>query len=113
MSPSISDLLCHMLDEVDYLMTQQAQITKSQLLADGTLQRAFSRSIEIIGEAAKQMPAEFRQSHPDVPWKAISGMRDRLVHGYFAVDYDIIWDVIEHKLGDLKQMLDSMLDECD
>ena len=40
-------------------------------------------------------------------------MWDRLVHGYFAVDYDIIWDVIEHKLGDLKQMLDSMLDECD
>jgi uncharacterized protein with HEPN domain/predicted nucleotidyltransferase len=109
----ISDLLCHMLDEVEYLLAQRALITKSKLLADDTLKRAFSRSIEIIGEAVKQMPAEFRQSHPDVPWKLISGMRDLLVHKYFAVDYYIVWDVIEHKLDDLNQMLISMLTECD
>jgi uncharacterized protein with HEPN domain len=102
-----------MLDEVEYLLAQRARITKSKLLADDTLKRAFSRSVEIIGEAVKQMPAEFRQSHPDVPWKIVSGMRDRMVHKYFAVDYDIVWDVIEHKLDDLNQMLISMLDECD
>jgi uncharacterized protein with HEPN domain len=92
------------------LLDQQVRITKSQLLTDGTLQRAFSRSLEIIGEAAKQMPIEFREQHSNVPWKAIAGMRDRLVHGYFAVDYDIVWDVIEHKLADLRPLIIMMLD---
>ena len=110
MSPSASDLLSHMLDEIDYLLDQQVRITKSQLFADGTFQCAFSRSIEILGEAAKQMPAEFRGQHPEVPWKAIAGMRDRLIHGYFAVDYDIVWDVVEHKLSDLRPLVIKMLD---
>jgi len=113
MSPSASDLLSHMLDEIDYLLDQQRRVTKSQLLADGTLQRAFSRSIEILGEAAKQMPGEFRGQHPEVPWKAIAGMRDRLIHGYFAVDYDIVWDVVENKLTDMRPLVVKMIDELE
>jgi uncharacterized protein with HEPN domain len=85
MSPSASDLLRHILDEIDYLLSQHGRFTKADLLADGTLQRAYSRSIEVIGEAARQMPGEFRNQHPDVPWKTIAGMRDRLIHAYFAV----------------------------
>ena len=86
MSPSASELLSHMLDEIDYLLDQRVRVTKEVLLTDGTLQRAFSRSIEILGEASKQLPVDFRDSHPEIPWKTIAGMRDRLIHGYLAVD---------------------------
>lgn len=109
MSPSASDLLRHMLDEVEYLLDQGRKHTKDDLLRDATLQRAFSRSIEILGEAAKQLSLEFRSQHPDVPWKAIAGMRDRLIHGYFAVDYDIVWDVVENKLDELRDQLHSII----
>jgi uncharacterized protein with HEPN domain len=109
MSLSASDLLSHMLDEIDYLLDQRAHVTKEALISDGTLQRAFSRSLEILGEAAKQMPAAFRVKHPEVPWKTIAGMRDRLIHGYFAVDYEIVWDVVENKLPQLRPLVVNML----
>jgi uncharacterized protein with HEPN domain len=105
MSPSANELLRHILDEIDYLLQQKSQATREQLLSDGTLQRAFSRSIEIIGEAAKQMPQEFRASNAALPRKQMSGMRDRLIHGYFAVDYEIVWDVVENKLPALRPLI--------
>lgn len=106
---SPSDLLRHMLVEIDFLHEVRGRATRDDLDQDGTLQRAVSRSIEIIGEASKQMPATFRDDHPEVPWRMIAGMRDRLIHGYFAVDYDIVWDVIETKLPELRPLIVSLL----
>ncbi|HEX6961855.1 MAG TPA: DUF86 domain-containing protein [Lacipirellula sp.] len=105
----MNDLLRHILDEIDYLLDQRGRREKADLLSDGTLQRAFSRSIEIIGEAAKQLPADFRRDHSEIPWKAIAGMRDRLIHGYFAVDYEIVWDVVENKLPELRPKIAALL----
>jgi uncharacterized protein with HEPN domain len=111
MSPSPIDLLRHMLDELEYLQDERTRLTKESFLANETLRRAFSRSIEILGEAAKQMPADFRELHSQVPWKAIAGMRDRLIHGYFAVDYDIVWDVVDNKVADLAVQLREVLQQ--
>jgi uncharacterized protein with HEPN domain len=110
---SPSDLLRHMLVEIDFLHEVRGRATRESLNQDGTLQRAVSRSIEIIGEASKQMPASFRDDHPEVPWKMIAGMRDRLIHGYFAGDYDIVWDVIETKLPELRPVILSLIDAID
>lgn len=55
------------------------------------------------------MPADFRAQHAEIPWKAIAGMRDRLIHGYFAVDYDIVWDVVDNKLDDLHAKIVAIL----
>jgi uncharacterized protein with HEPN domain len=55
-------------------------------MANETLQRAFVRSLEIIGEATKQIPEDFRRAHPGIDWRGMAGMRDRLIHGYFGVD---------------------------
>ncbi len=109
MSRSVTDLLRHMLDETEYLLGESRSVGKEQFLADETRRRAFVRSIEIIGEAAKGVPKAFRNKYPEVPWQSIAGMRDRLIHGYFAVDFDIVWDVVENKIPPLREQLQKIL----
>ena len=65
------------------------------------LKRAFARSLEIIGEAVKNVPEEIRFEYAEVDWKAITGMRDKLIHHYFGVDYELVWDVIENEIEEL------------
>jgi len=60
---------------------------------DETLKRAFARSIEVIGEASKRLPEDIKAMQPDIEWRKVSGMRDRLIHDYFGIDYTIVWDV--------------------
>jgi uncharacterized protein with HEPN domain len=109
MSRSTIDVLRHTLEECEYLLAQSQQIDMDSFLSDATLRRAFVRSIEIKGEAAKAVPQPFRDKNPAVPWQAIAGMRDRLIHGYFAVDYEIVWDVVQNKVPPLREQLESIL----
>ena len=67
------------------------------------------RSLEIIGEATKKLPDEFWAKHPDVQWRAMAGTRDRLIHGYFGVDYDLVWDVVQTKVPALKREIERIL----
>ena len=74
-------------------------------LGDSKTQDAVVRNLEIIGEAAKGFSAEFRQVHEGADWKAIAGMRDRLIHGYFGVSWQIVWSVVTTDLPKLKGAL--------
>jgi uncharacterized protein with HEPN domain len=77
--------------------------------ADETLRRAFVRSLEIIGEAAKHVPADFRAQHPRVEWRAMAGMRDRLIHDYFGVDFELVWDVVRERVPTLRAQIAAVL----
>lgn len=111
MSPTLFDYLRHILDEADYLASQIANLTQLEFFADETMKRAFVRSMEIIGEAIKQVPQDVRKRHPQIEWRAISGMRDKVIHHYFGVDYDIVWDVAVNKVPKLREQVESILTE--
>jgi uncharacterized protein with HEPN domain len=109
MSLSPLEYLRHIVDEADYLMKATQGLDQARFLQDETLKRAFVRSLEIIGEATKRVPENLRQKYPHVDWRAMAGMRDRLIHGYFGVDYDIVWDVVTNKVPQLWQDVTTIL----
>jgi len=111
MSSSPREHLQHMLAEANYLTECTADSERNEFLGDETLNRAFVRSIEIIGEAAKHVPEPFRNEHPQLEWRAMAGMRDRLVHGYFGVDYELVWDVAANKVPELRDQLKTLIFE--
>ena len=103
------EFLRHILEETDYLVAVSATLTRAKLEEDPTLQRAVVRSIEIIGEASKRVPLAVRDAHPQVEWRSMARMRDRLVHDYFGVDLDIVWDVVQTKIPTLRIELRRIL----
>ena len=111
MSFTPHDYLRHMLAEAEFLVRQTRTLSKADFLENEVLQRAFVRSIEVIGEAAKHVSPEFRARHPQVDWRVITGMRDRLIHGYFGIDYDIVWNVAADEAISLAAHLAQLLAE--
>lgn len=109
MSKSAIEYLQHILDEFRFLEQERALLTETQFMHDPVRQRAFARSLEVIGEAAKQVPEEFRINHQEIDWKGLAGLRDKLIHHYFGVDYAIVWDVVTNELPGLKIKLESLL----
>lgn len=104
------DYLRHIQIETNFLIQTSAGVTLERFLDDATLQRAFVRSIEVIGEAAKQVPDTFRHEHPQVAWRGLAGMRDRLIHGYFGVDYTLVWDVVTTRIPKLHEQISLILE---
>ena len=104
------DYVQHIAAEADYLLDRSASLTFETFSQDETLRRAFVRSLEIIGEAAKKIPEDFRTQHPQIAWRAMAGMRDRLIHDYFGVDYDLVWDVVRNRIPELRTQITALLE---
>lgn len=111
MSPSPREYLQHIRDETVYLLQVTRDIKYIEFFHNETLKRACVRSLEIIGEAVKKLPADFKTSHPIIEWRAIAGMRDRLIHDYFGVDYELIWDVLINKIPSLHKFVIWCIEE--
>jgi uncharacterized protein with HEPN domain len=88
-----------------------AGMGKDELAKDRRTRDAVVRNLEIIGEAAKKLPAQMKRDHPEVEWKKIAGLRDILVHDYFGIDMDIVWDIVQNKLPVLVEQVQRILDE--
>jgi uncharacterized protein with HEPN domain len=83
--------------------------SKDDLLQDETLKRALVRSLEIIGEATKKIPADFKITWDSINWKNMAGMRDRLIHDYMGINYSIVWDVVRNKIPELSEQIAEVI----
>lgn len=97
----------HMLDAIERIEAYTSDLTREEFRETPMVQDAVIRQLEIIGEATKRMSDEARSRHDDVPWQDIAGMRDKLIHGYFGVDVDIVWETVVEELPILKRHLEE------
>ncbi|WP_423149071.1 DUF86 domain-containing protein [Rubrolithibacter danxiaensis] len=109
MFPSDLELLYHILDEIDFILENYAAKHYTEIENDPLLSRAVIRSLEIIGEASKKISPELKNTYPTIEWRKIAGTRDRLIHNYFGIDYDIVIDIIQSKLPDLKFFIKEII----
>src|SRR4030042_3596655 len=105
--------LNHILDEINFLIKETEGKKFEEFIKNEVLKRACSRSLEIIGEAVKNLSNDFKKVHKGIEWKKIAGLRDKMIHGYFGVNWDIVWDVIKNQIPKLKEQVDSILDEIE
>lgn len=86
-------------------------LSREEFFHDTKTLDATMRNLAVVGEAAKKIPTDVRRKYPAVAWKKIAGLRDIVVHDYFGIDEDIIWDVVTLKIPELKRQIDAMMKE--
>lgn len=102
--------LKHILDSITWIEKDVRGLSKEDFIVNVPIQDAVIRRIEIIGEAVRNIPADFKKTYPVTPWQNISGMRDKLIHGYFGVDLELIWEVVKKDIPPLKKQINEMVE---
>lgn len=113
MSHSIREYLEHIHAETRFLLTNATGLDEPRFFDHEILKRAFTRSLEIIGEASKQIPQSFRDKYPAIPWREMTGMRDRLIHQYSGVNYLVVWETVTLDIPDLEEKIRLLLEQED
>ncbi len=103
-------LIADMLESISRIHRYVAGMDYDAFLEDERTCDAVVRNVEIIGEASKQVPEDFKSAHPTLPWQQMAGMRNRIVHDYAGVDLAIVWDVVQHALPKLEAELQVLID---
>ncbi len=103
----------HIVDEASEVQKYTDNISFEEFVQDGKTARAVIRSIEVIGEAASKISADFRNEHIEIPWNKIIGMRNRLIHVYFDIDYNVVWQTVKENLPPLVQQLYAIMNDCE
>lgn len=113
MPREIKIILNDILEAVRKIEKYSNEVPYEKFLDDELLLDGIIRNLEIIGEAIKKIPDELKNNHPDLEWKKIAGLRDILIHEYFGIDLEIIWDIIKNKLPSFKAKIIQIIAEID
>ncbi|MBX7157992.1 MAG: DUF86 domain-containing protein [Verrucomicrobiae bacterium] len=103
------DYLNDIWDSIHKIEAFTKKIEEKTFYHDSKTNYAVVRALEIIGEATKQIPHSYRQQHPDIPWKLMAGMRDKLAHDYFGVDLEILWKTVKEDIPKLKHLIRPLM----
>jgi uncharacterized protein with HEPN domain len=109
MNNEFLDYVEDILEAMDKAEILLEDVTYDQFEADFRINFAVVRALEIMGEATKRLPINIRQRYPDVPWRGMAGMRDRIIHGYDNVDLQIVWDVVKRDIPRIKPRIQQIL----
>lgn len=101
--------LSHIAESISKIKEFTGSTSREAFMKDAKLQDAVIRRIEIIGEAAKNIPGEFREKHAGIPWSEMTKTRDKLIHGYFGVDLELTWNIIKEDLPDLENKIRKLI----
>lgn len=103
--------LIHIQSAINQLLTYKDQYTSEDLQSNPVIFYGFTKLVEIIGEAVYMLTKEYRNAHPEINWRQIEGMRHVLVHGYYTIDPDSLWDTIEYDIPQLQPMIEKLIEE--
>jgi uncharacterized protein with HEPN domain len=104
-----ADSLNDILENILKIESFTADIDFANFEADDMRAYATIRALEIIGEAVKQVPQDIRDQYPDIPWRSVARMRDKLIHHYFGVDLAVVWNTVKHDIPPLKKTVKQIL----
>ncbi len=96
------------LDAMEAIETFVEGMSFEEFIKDDKTVSAVIRKFEIIGEATKGVPDEIRQKYSDVPWREMAGMRDKLIHFYFGVDYELVWKTVKNRIPQVKPLIEEV-----
>lgn len=101
--------LRHILDAIELIEGYIKGVSENEFLTHSMLKDAVAREIEIIGEAASNISDEFQMKYPEMPWKKMTGIRNKIVHEYFNVNFPVVWDTVQEDIPLLKQAIKKLL----
>lgn len=111
MSRDIEVYLTDIFEAVEKLLRYSAGLDAPRLRSNEMAFDAIVRNLEVIGEAVKSIPEDFRAAHPEIDWRRIAGLRDILIHEYFGIDNEILWDILVSKVPALRSGIRRILDK--
>lgn len=109
----IKEFLRDILEASHRIYAYTDSLEYEEFLEDLKTQDAVVRNMEIIGEATEKLPDNFRQEYDLIPWRSLAGMRDKLIHDYFGVNFDIVWEVLKHDLPGLEERITEIIEILD
>lgn len=111
MSLEFLDYIEDILDAMEKVETMLSDVDFDEFEEDYQLNFAVVRALEIVGEATKRLPESLRDQYSEIPWKDMAGMRDRIIHGYDAINLRVVWETVKGRIPEIKPNIQQILDD--